>query len=207
MDADRGYSELYEDALRLAATVHRRQMRKGTEIPYVTHLVHVSVILMRHGFPIEVVVAGLLHDIVEDQGYSLREIRQRFGERVAEVVAALSEQKLDHEGRKRPWEARKREGLAHLRQASQAAVAVKAADTLHNARCTALDVRREGSKVWQRFTCGPEFMLSNYREILRVARDRLGDHALVDELADAVEDFARAIDEVGVAERGSPTPL
>ena len=195
MTDSRGYSELYERALRFAAIAHQPQTRKGSDIPYITHLVHVSVILLRHGFPMAVVITGLLHDVVEDQGYGIGEIERRFGADVAEMVAALSEQKLDAAGHKRPWEVRKQESLAHMREASEGAVAVKVADTLHNTRCVALDVRREGPAVWQRFTRGPRAMLDYHRQILQVARECLADHPLVDELAEAVADLAQVMKE------------
>jgi (p)ppGpp synthase/HD superfamily hydrolase len=183
--------------LRMAATAHRHQNRKGSDLPYITHPVHVSVILLRHGFPTDVAIAGLLHDVVEDQGVDLSEIEEGFGSRVAACVAALSERKRDARGARRPWEVRKREALAHMRRASPEVAAVKVADALHNARCIALDVRRDGPAVWQRFHRGPGQQLEYYRQIVQVARERLRDHPLVDELAEAVEDLARAVDEVG----------
>jgi (p)ppGpp synthase/HD superfamily hydrolase len=130
MDIEQGYSERYEQALRLAATAYRHQNRKGGDLPYISHPVHVSVILLRYGFSTDVAIAGLLHDVVEDQGVDLSEIEKRFGPQ----VAALSEHKTDDQGVKRPWEARKQEALGHMREACPEVVAVKAADTLHNAR-------------------------------------------------------------------------
>ncbi len=189
------YSELYEQALRLAAILHRSQNRKGSNLPYITHPVHVSVILLRHGFSTEVAVAGLLHDIVEDQGYELAQIEAKFGVQVAEIVAALSERKEDARGAKRPWEVRKQESLEHMRQASLEAVAVKVTDTLHNVHCFALDLRREGPKLWEHFCRGPEQQLDYYSKVLQIARERLKNHPLVDELADAIENLARAIAE------------
>jgi (p)ppGpp synthase/HD superfamily hydrolase len=197
VETEKEYSERYERALRMAATAHRHQNRKGSDLPYITHPVHVSVILLRHGFPTDVAIAGLLHDVVEDQGVDLSEIEEGFGSRVAACVAALSERKRDARGARRPWEVRKREALAHMRRASPEVAAVKVADALHNARCIALDVRRDGPAVWQRFHRGPGQQLEYYRQIVQVARERLRDHPLVDELAEAVEDLARAVDEVG----------
>jgi (p)ppGpp synthase/HD superfamily hydrolase len=194
---ERGYSERYEQALRLAAMAHRHQDRKGCDLPYITHPFHVSVILLRHGFPADVVIAGLLHDVVEDQGVPLSEIEDRFGSRVAECVAALSERKTDAQGVKRPWEVRKREALAHMQEASPEVAAVKAADALHNARCIARDVQRDGPSAWQWFNRGPDLQLDYYRRIVQVARERLRDHPIVDELADAVEDLARVADGAG----------
>jgi (p)ppGpp synthase/HD superfamily hydrolase len=111
------------------------------------------------------------------------------------MVAALSERKMDARGEKRPWEERKREALQQLRDASREAVAVKCADTLHNAHSFVHDLRREGAEMWQHFNCGPQSQLTYYRQILALAQEKLGDHPLVAELADAVARLARAIRE------------
>ena len=197
MAIERGYSERYEQALRLAASAHRHQNRKSSDLPYITHPFHVSVILLRHGFPMDVAIAGLLHDVVEDQGVDLSEIEDRFGGRVAEFVAALSERKRDAEGVKRPWEVRKREALEHMRQAGPEVAAIKVADALHNVHCTARDVCRDGPQAWRRFNRGPDHQLDYYRRIIQVAREKLGDHPLVDELAGAVDDLARLAGKAG----------
>ncbi|MCX7682247.1 MAG: HD domain-containing protein [Anaerolineae bacterium] len=185
-----GYSERYEAALILAAREHRAQNRKGTDIPYITHLVHVSLILARYGFSEPVVIAGLLHDVVEDQGYPLALVEAEFGAEVAEMVAALSEQKRDDAGQRRPWLERKVEGLEKLRRASAGAVAVKAADTLHNARSLVADLRSEGAGVWERFNAGPSSSLWYYQSVARIVRERLGDHPLAIELEEAVAALA-----------------
>ena len=111
---ERGFSEQHERVLRVAAKSHLDQKRKDGEVPYITHPVHVSTILLHHGFSSDVVIAGLLHDVVEDQGYDLSQIGDEFGEPVAEIVAALSERKTDAQGNERPWEIRKREALEHM---------------------------------------------------------------------------------------------
>jgi (p)ppGpp synthase/HD superfamily hydrolase len=183
------YSAQYETALRLATKEHRHQDRKGTDIPYITHPVHVSVILARYGFPEPVMIAALLHDVVEDQDYSLQRIEETFGLDVAEMVAALSEQKRDQRGNVRAWDARKREALERLGRASTGAVAIKAADVLHNTRALVADLRREGPGVWDRFNGDPESSLQYYRDIASVARERLGDHPLVAELETSLDDL------------------
>lgn len=196
MATETGYSERYEQALRLATAAHRHQNRKGSDLPYISHPVHVSVILLHYGFPTDVAIAGLLHDVVEDQGVDLAQIEEQFGACVAELVVALSERKTDAQGIKRPWEVRKQEALEHVCRGGPEVVAIKAADVLHNARATALDARQNGPAVWRRFTRGPAALLDHYRQIVQIARAQLPGHPLVDELADAVEDLAQAIDEV-----------
>jgi hypothetical protein len=200
METRCGYSRRYEEALRLVATIHSDQNRKGCDIPYITHLVQVSHILQCHGFSDDAVIAGLLHDIVEDQGYEPMRIAWQFGQGVAETVDAVTERKMDKGGSKRPWGERKWEALERLRQAGDEAVAVKAADTLHNARCIALDVRREGPRVWKRFSRGPRSMLTCYREVHQIAYEKLGYHPLVRELEIALDNLERVIEEVGVGD-------
>ena len=197
MEKVEGYCEKYDKALRVATVEHRDQTRKGSGLPYVIHPVHVSVILLRHGFSLEAAVAGLLHDVVEDQGYSFSEIETRFGAKVAEMVAVLSEHKTDADGIARPWELRKREALQQLRAASRETVAVKCADTLHNARSFVQDLCQQGPEVWQHFNRGPQLQVAYYRQVLELARDRLGAHALVTELAGAVTQLASKVDETG----------
>ncbi|MFO7741344.1 MAG: HD domain-containing protein [Anaerolineae bacterium] len=197
MQKQEGCSQQYEEALQLAAVAHHQQMRKGSELPYIVHPVHVSVILLRHGFAMEVAIAGLLHDVVEDQGYDLTEIEKQFGPRVAEMVGALTERKRDAGGEKRPWEVRKREALEQIRGGSKETVAVKAADTLHNAYSFVQDLRQQGSQIWQYFNRGPQSQLDYYREVLRVTEDTLGDHPLALELADALSKLEQAVNQTG----------
>ncbi len=188
------YSERYEAALTLAARAHRHQTRKGGDVPYLVHPVHVSVILLRHGFSEDVAIAGLLHDVVEDQGVPLAEIEAAFGPAVTEMVAALSEKKKEA-GQPRPWEIRKQEALAQIRQASLEATAVKAADALHSTRSLAADLRRQGPSLWGNFSRGPAKSLWYYRSVAEIVGQRLGDHPLAVELDAAVQDLAQAIAE------------
>lgn len=179
------YSGRYEAALVLAARAHQDQVRKVGGDPYITHLVHVSVILLRHGFSEDVAIAGLLHDIVEDQDVPLAGIEAEFGPAVAEMVDVLTEQKREGEV-ERPWEVRKREALSRLRQGSLAATAVKAADTLHNAHSMALGLRRDGPAIWRSLSRGPAETLWYYRSVAAIVRERLGGHPLVEELEAAI---------------------
>src|SRR4051794_4099425 len=107
-----GLSLACERALRMAATGHRDQVRKGSGTPYIEHPMAVALILDRSGFDEETVIAGLLHDLVEDTEVTLEQIRATFGDRVAEIVDHCSEVKLDASGARRPWIDRKRDHLA-----------------------------------------------------------------------------------------------
>jgi (p)ppGpp synthase/HD superfamily hydrolase len=190
------YSQRYDAALALAARAHRSQMRKGSDVPYIVHPVHVSVILLRHGFSEAVAIAGLLHDVVEDQNVPPSRIEAEFGPAVAEMVAALTEKKKE-DGRPRPWEIRKQEALEQVQRASLDAVAVKAADALHSSRSMAADLRREGSSVWGSFSRGPAEFVWYYECVAEIVRQRLGPHPLAAELDAAVLDLRQAIAETG----------
>ena len=101
----RAYSPRFNQALALAARAHREQLRKGSDTPYIQHPVCVAFILQRHGFPEELIIAALLHDVVEDCAVALADLEHRFGAEVARLVAAVSEQKtevVDREGRSGP---------------------------------------------------------------------------------------------------------
>jgi len=189
-----GYSERYDAALALAAGAHVGQTRKGSTVPYIVHPVHVSVILIRYGFPEDVAIAGLLHDVVEDQDYPLSDIEAQFGPAVADMVAAATERKREA-GQPRRWEDRKREALDHIRHASADAVAVKAADVLCNARAMASALRQQGASVWNYFSRGPEQSIWYYRSLSDLARERMAGHPMLAELDEAVRDLERAIHE------------
>ncbi|HMO56260.1 MAG TPA: HD domain-containing protein [Roseiflexaceae bacterium] len=184
-------SARYDAALQLAAIAHRHQVRKATHIPYITHPVHVSIILLRHGFHEELAIAGLLHDVVEDCDMTIAELQAEFGEVVARLVEAVSEQK-QAAGVERSWEARKAEKLAHMRNGDADVAALKAADALHNAWSIRHDLAELGPVVWQRFKRGAAPSVGYYREIAAIAREKLGAHTLVVELEAMVASLAQA---------------
>jgi hypothetical protein len=187
------YSARYDRALAFAAVAHREQLRKGTSIPYIAHVVHVSVILIRHGFDEDLTIAGLLHDVVEDCNIPIDEIQVQFGQRVAQLVEAVSEQKAD-DGGPLPWEVRKATKLAHLRSGGPDVAALKAADAIHNARSISADLQTDGPAIWARFKRGPEPTLGYYRDILEGVRLWLAPQPITAELADAVAELAGAIE-------------
>ncbi len=127
-------------------------VRKGTSIPYVTHLYAVAAIVGENGGDEEQMTAALLHDWLEDiPGASETALRQRFGNRVADIVVALTDT-VEHP--KPPWRQRKEAHIAHLRQASADIRLVCAADKLHNARSIIRDLNRDGITTFARFAGG-----------------------------------------------------
>jgi len=181
------YTEKFEDALLYAARVHRDQTRKGTGTPYVTHLLAVAAIVGENGGTEDEVVSALLHDAPEDAGGEARleEIRARFGDPVADIVAGCTD---TYEDPKPPWRARKEAYLDHLADAQAPVRLVSAADKLHNARSVLADHRAVGGEIWGRFNGGREGTLWYYRA---VADALAGDGPVADELGRVVTEMER----------------
>jgi (p)ppGpp synthase/HD superfamily hydrolase len=182
------YTEKFEDALVYAARLHRDQTRKGSGVPYVTHLLAVAAIVGESGGTEDEVIAGLLHDAPEDAGGEerLAEIRARFGEEVANVVAGCTD---TYKEPKPPWRARKEAYLEHLAGAPPSVRLVSAADKLHNARSVLSDYRAVGEDLWGRFNGGRAGTLWYYRA---VADALAGDGPVADELERVVVKLERA---------------
>src|ERR1051325_6799957 len=124
-----------------AARLHREQTRKGTEIPYVSHLLAVSALILEHGGDEDQAIAGLLHDAAEDQGGQARlaEIESMFGPGVSRIVADCTDSWTDP---KPPFRERKEAYLAHLPQKPQRSLLVSLADKTHNATAILFDFHR-----------------------------------------------------------------
>jgi (p)ppGpp synthase/HD superfamily hydrolase len=165
----------FSEALVLAAALHRDQVRKGGDIPYVSHLLAVCSIVLEHGGDEDEAIAALLHDGPEDQGgeATLEMIGRLFGERVRSIVAACSD---TFETPKPPWAQRKRAYLDHLSSAEtpRSALLVSAADKLHNLITTIDDLNAVGPAVWDRFNSTAEQHLWYYRSLAEVYRVQLG---------------------------------
>jgi (p)ppGpp synthase/HD superfamily hydrolase len=181
--------ERFRDATDLALRLHARQLRKGTEISYIAHVLGVASIAMEYGADEDEAIAALLHDAVEDQGGAeTRElIRRRFGDRVTEIVDGCTDSDVEP---KPPWRARKEAYLAHLPGASASVRLVSAADKLHNARAILRDYREHGEGVWQRFNGGRSGTLWYYRALVQ-ALQAAGSSPLVEELARTVKELER----------------
>ena len=177
----------YADALQLAWSLHDGQVRKGTKIPYVSHLIAVSSIALEHGANEDEAIAALLHDAVEDAGGlpTLNMIRQRFGDVVADTVDGCTDSYVEP---KPPWRARKEAYIAHLASASVSVRLVSNSDKLHNARSILTDLRVHGPALWSRFTAPKEGTLWYYRSLVK-AFESHGRTPLVDELDRTVREI------------------
>jgi GTP pyrophosphokinase len=181
------HSTHFEEALAFAARLHMGQVRKGTDIPYISHLLAVASIVLEHGASEDEAIAALLHDAAEDRGGEpvLEDIRARFGDAVAEIVAGCTDAWTDP---KPAWRPRKETYIAALPQASASVRLVSAADKLHNARSILKDYRALGEAVWERFTGGREGTLWYYRSLVEIFR-ATGPSALAEELERVVSEI------------------
>ncbi len=177
----------FTEAAAFAIKLHAGQLRKGTHVPYVAHLLGVAGIAMEYGADEDEAIAALLHDAVEDQGgaETREEIRRRFGDRVTEIVDGCTDSDKQP---KPPWRARKEAYLAHLPGASASVRRVSAADKLHNARAILRDYRESGEAVWRRFQGGRSGTLWYYRALVEAFR-AAGTDPLVEELARTVDEL------------------
>jgi (p)ppGpp synthase/HD superfamily hydrolase len=162
----------FDQALQYASELHRQQARKGTTIPYISHLLSVAALVLEDGGSEEEAIAALLHDAVEDQGgqSTLAEIRRRFGEQVAGWVMELSDTDATP---KPPWRERKDDYLEHLANASPEVLRISLADKLHNAQSLHKDLRREGRATWARFNGGKTGTLWYYRQLADLFQRKL----------------------------------
>ena len=183
------YGENFQRALDYAARLHGDQSRKGTRVPYITHLLAVAAIVGENGGTEDEVVAALLHDAPEDRRGEarLRDIRLRFGHAVAEIVAGCTD---TYEDPKPPWRERKERHLAHLAGASDSVRLVSAADKLHNARSVLSDYRAVGDVLWDRFNGGREGTLWFYRAVVDTLRVEQNDPT-VEEIGRVVSELER----------------
>jgi (p)ppGpp synthase/HD superfamily hydrolase len=193
-----GYSDPVNHALAFAAKHHDRQVRKGTKLPYLTHPANVAVILTRYDRDEQTVVAGILHDVVEDcvrDGYTREMLEQRigdkFGEHVLETVLAVTHRRVNDDGEELSSDERKTDYLERLEDANEPALWVSAADKVHNANSILSDLRRtiDPGSVWSRFNVGKAGTVRWYRQVLERFRELGFNEPIVDELAEAVTEL------------------
>lgn len=181
------FSPKFRQALQYAARVHGKQIRKKTNRPYLGHLMSVAAIVIEYGGDEAMAIAALLHDAVEDQGGlpRLREIRKKFGKRVAHIVDGCTDCYTEP---KPSWLDRKRAYVARVCKEAPDTLLVSAADKLSNVRETLHDVREHGDSVFERFAGKKDGTLWYYRTLVDEFR-KAGSHPLVEELARTVREL------------------
>lgn len=197
-----GYSDRVNHAFAFAAKHHDQQVRKGTRLPYLTHPANVAVILCRYGRDEDTVVAGILHDVIEDctrskNGGSMQaRICEKFGDDVVETVLMVARREVDEAGTPLSFEQQKQDYLERLRLASESARWVCAADKIHNAGSLLADLRRtqdpvDRESIWRRFRAGKAGTIQWYRDVYERLRAVGFSAPIMSELAEMVVDLER----------------
>jgi (p)ppGpp synthase/HD superfamily hydrolase len=188
-------SSRFTSAVDYARNLHIER-RKGTDIPYMAHLLGVAALVMGEAGHSDVtedmVIAALLHDAAEDHGGQLRldDIEHNFGRDVAQMVESLSDSLAEDSSKKAPWRERKENYLKRLRREPADVVLISAADKLYNARAILDDYRRIGPEVWKRFKRGRKHQLWYFRELLKVFK-AAGKNRIVAELERVTDKLER----------------
>lgn len=174
-----------QSAVRFAIKAHAGQTRKGKDIPYITHPLTVSIILSQAGASEDVIVAGILHDTVEDSDVELGDVRERFGDSVAELVKAVTE-----EDKSLPWEERKQIALTHIYEMPYGALLLKSADVLANLSDLLADLEAEGESVWERFNAPKDKKIEQQKKLIEALEAVWPDNPLLPEIKAGVEKLA-----------------
>ena len=172
--------------------IHQKQKRKGKDIPFITHPLTVGLILARAGASEDVLIAGILHDTIEDSSPEHKVTRviiaNRFGDNVAGLVDSVTEP-----NKELPWEERKLQALAHIKAFSHDSLLVKSADVLANLTEIVADCAQNGDKVWARFNAPKEKIVMNTRNVVSAILGRWPDNPLAQDLRDSLEQLSREI--------------
>ena len=207
-----GYSDRINHALAFAAKHHDRQVRKGTRLPYLTHPANVAIILTRYGRDEDIVIAGILHDVIEDcvrENYTRAMLEQRIGDKfgmtVLDTVLAVTHRTVDDGGTDLSSDERKDDYLERLIGASEAARWVCAADKLHNAGTIVADLQRtiDPMTVWGRFNAGRDGTVRWYRRVYERLRELGFTAAIMDELRRVVESLEELAESSQTADSGA----
>ena len=170
----------FDRALVFASNAHRKQVRKGSDVPYISHPLGVASLVIEEGGDDTQAIAALLHDVLEDTETTPAEIRNVFGQAVGDIVEACTDSAKTP---RPPWRSRKESYLAHLPQVPPDALLVSVADKVHNARSILMDLRSGGLEMYERFTGGRDGTLWYYGSLVAAYRSIDGFHPrLLEEL-------------------------
>lgn len=170
---------LVEKAIVFASKAHEGQKRKGSDIPYISHPFAVGMMLQKEGCGEDVVAAGILHDTLEDTETTWDCLKEHFGEKVANLVLAVSEQ-----DKTLSWEERKKETILKLENAPIEEIQIVTADKLHNLQSIKNDLKIYGEGMWARFKRGRNAQHWYYASITNILMKRKQEFSLIETLAD-----------------------
>jgi len=180
-----------QKAIDTACRLHFNQVRKADEdLPYISHPFSVAWILSRYTLDEDIIIAALLHDVLEDvPGCRYGDLERDFGAEVAKIVRELSEDKDPREKKtdRMTWQYRKNKYLEGLARHGEKTLMVCAADKMHNVRTMVASYEKLGEVVWSKFNAPIEKQLWFYEEILKVLRERLDNPIVEDYERELVE--------------------
>lgn len=183
----------YLEAYVYSYKLHKKQTRKGSNIPYFTHLSSVSNLIIENNGTTTQAIAGLLHDAVEDQGgaKTLAAIKRKFGPKVAKIVDQCSDTTIKP---KPPWKTRKIKYIENIKNKTQDTLLVSLCDKYHNANCILSDYQKVGEEIWDRFTASKQETLWYYESLYKEFKKYLKNHLeLIKAYKNAVDEMKRII--------------
>lgn len=172
------------EAISFAVGVHARQKRKGKEVSYIMHPLSVGLLLASSGAEQDVVIAGILHDTIEDTEVTYGEIADKFGTRVADMVNDVTEQ-----DKSLPWIERKKQALEHVKDMREDSVLVKTADVLHNMSDQLADYKKEGDAMFKKFNARKEAQLERYIKLVSALKNRNIKNPLISDLKSTLNEI------------------
>lgn len=174
------YTDRLEEAIRFASSAHDGQLRKGKErLPYISHLVAVAILVANHTDEEDVIIAALLHDVIEDTEVSESILKNHFGEGVLSLVKTVSEPK-ERDGMPIEWKERKEIYIEQLKSGSDEALLISAADKIHNMDSKHRIHKEIGSAMFKHLAAKPEDYVWYHQQILDILKSRLVDHEIVE---------------------------
>lgn len=167
----------YTRAVQYAIHIHMADVRKGTSIPYVSHVLQVSGLVLEFGGTEDEAIGGLLHDAAEDAGGEpiLAYIQAEFGPAVEQIVRENSDSITESKAGKAPWRGRKEKYLADMEHKSPSALLVSVCDKIHNVRALNQDSRTQGEGHWNRFNAPKEDLIWYYQALVSQFESRIAD--------------------------------
>lgn len=185
------YSKLIQKAIDFAINVHevkQKHKRKGKDIPYITHVLSVGLILARVTDDENIIAAGIMHDTIEDckpQGSVTREmIETEFNESIGRMVDDVTEKEKNL-----PWLERKMAALDHIKHMEHDSQLVKSADVLHNLTELIQDLEKDGDTVWQRFNATKADTIKRYNTLIPELARVWSENPLLDDLTASLQDL------------------
>jgi len=182
-------------ALNFSADKHFGQKRKSSKLPYIVHPFSVAIILSNYTSDEDIIVAGLLHDVIEDvEGCGYEDLKKYFGEKVADIVQGISENKEAYEGvsDRESWQDRKEEYIENLKNDSLESLLICAADKIHNLRSMMMIYKEQGDAMWSDYNAPLEKQIWYYDAVLKILKEKL-DSEIVGELEENFEEFKRTM--------------